>query len=253
MCLLLLLIPANFDHCGTAWCIKEAERFLVEHTSTPREESHYSDPSSLHCIAPGDLLPGKRAWDPSSRHGPSCAAPLVAVLLVTTTTSCKGAGGLDEQEASLFVDSSKSRQILQTLFGIFFEEINHAGAGGLWTELVSNRGFEALVNNTPTIEPWSIIGDESSLHVTADRVSCFTKNTVALRMEVLCDNCPPGGVGLYNPGFWGMNIEEGKTYNLVMYIRSSDSVDLTASLTCSKPSGVLQNLASASTQYTSFP
>jgi len=38
----------------------------------------------------------------------------------------------------------------------------------------------------------------------ADRVSCFTKNTVALRMEVLCDNCPPGGVGIYNPGFWGM-------------------------------------------------
>ena len=65
-------------------------------------------------------------------------------------------------------------------------------------------GFEALVNNTPTIEPWSIIGDESSLHVTADRVSCFTKNSVALRMEVLCDNCPPGGVGIYNPGFWGM-------------------------------------------------
>ncbi|KAG2622822.1 hypothetical protein PVAP13_3KG011300 [Panicum virgatum] len=145
---------------------------------------------------------------------------LVAVLLVTTTTSCKGAGGLDEQEASLFVDSSKSRQIPQTLFGIFFEEINHAGSGGLWAELVSNRGV----------------------------VSCFTKNTVALRMEVLCDNCPPGGVGIYNPGFWGMNIEEGKTYNLVMYIRSSDSVDLTASLTCSKPSGVLQNLASASTQ-----
>ena len=50
---------------------------------------------------------------------------LVAVLLVTTTTSCKGAGGLDEQEASLFVDSSKSRQIPQTLFGIFFEVTLH--------------------------------------------------------------------------------------------------------------------------------
>ncbi|XP_039823611.1 alpha-L-arabinofuranosidase 1-like isoform X4 [Panicum virgatum] len=61
----------------------------------------------------------------------------------------------------------------------------------------------------------------------ADRVSCFTKNTVALRME---------------------NIEEGKAYNLVMYIRSSDSVDLTASLTCSRPSSALQNLASAPIQ-----
>ncbi|KAG2614695.1 hypothetical protein PVAP13_3NG010800 [Panicum virgatum] len=174
---------------------------------------------------------------------------LVAVFLVTTTMSCKGAGGLDEQEASLFVDSSKSRQIPQTLFGIFFEEINHAGAGGLWAELVSNRGFEAVINNTPTIEPWSIIGDESSLHLTADRASCFTKNIVALRMEVLCDNCPPGGVGIYNPGFWGMNIEEGKTYNLVMYARSPDSMELIVSLTCSRPSGALKNLASASTRH----
>jgi hypothetical protein len=23
-------------------------------------------------------------------------------------------------------------------------------------------------------------------------------------MEVLCDECPAGGVGVYNPGFWGM-------------------------------------------------
>ncbi|GJN07087.1 hypothetical protein PR202_ga24880 [Eleusine coracana subsp. coracana] len=64
-------------------------------------------------------------------------------------------------------------------------------------------------------------------------------------MEVLCDKCPAGGVGIYNPGFWGMNIEEGKTYNLVMYVRSPESVELRASLTCSRPSGALQNLASA--------
>jgi len=28
------------------------------------------------------------------------------------------------------------------LYGIFFEEINHAGDGGLYAELVRNRGFE---------------------------------------------------------------------------------------------------------------
>ncbi|XP_052138152.1 alpha-L-arabinofuranosidase 1-like isoform X2 [Oryza glaberrima] len=64
-------------------------------------------------------------------------------------------------------------------------------------------------------------------------------------MEILCENCPAGGVGIYNPGFWGMNIEEGKTYNLVMYIRSLESVELTASLTCSDG---MQNLASVSIQ-----
>ena len=56
-----------------------------------------------------------------------------------------------------------------------------------------------------------------------------------------------------DPDIFFQNIEEGKTYNLVMYIRSSESVDLTASLTCSRPSGALQNLASAPIQYASFP
>jgi alpha-N-arabinofuranosidase len=100
--------------------------------------------------------------------------------------------------------------------------------------------FEAGAN-TSNIDPWSIIGDESSVHVTTDRSSCFSQNPVAVRIEVVCDDCPAGGVGIYNPGFWGMNVEERKTYNLVMHIRSLESVELTASLTCSNGS---QNLAS---------
>uniref|UniRef100_A0A0E0MC35 non-reducing end alpha-L-arabinofuranosidase n=1 Tax=Oryza punctata TaxID=4537 RepID=A0A0E0MC35_ORYPU len=137
------------------------------------------------------------------------------------------------QTALVEVDASWkfSRKIPDTLFGLFFEEINHAGAG-----------FEAGGPHTPSnIDPWSIIGDESSIYITTDRSSCFSQNSVALRMEILCENCPAGGVGIYNPGFWGMNIQEGKAYNLVMYIRSLESVELTASLTCSDG---LQNLAS---------
>jgi alpha-L-arabinofuranosidase len=68
-------------------------------------------------------------------------------------------------------------------------------------------GFEAGGPHTPSnIDPWSIIGDDSSIFVATDRTSCFTRNIVALRMEVLCDDCPVGGVGIYNPGFWGMVI-----------------------------------------------
>ncbi|GJM88103.1 hypothetical protein PR202_ga04129 [Eleusine coracana subsp. coracana] len=149
------------------------------------------------------------------------------------------------QIATLKVDASPqlARKIPETLFGIFFEEINHAGAGGIWAELVNNRGFEAGGPHTPSnIDPWSIIGDDSSIFVATDRTSCFTRNLVALRMEVLCDDCPAGGVGIYNPGFWGMNIEDGKTYNLVMYVKAPETTDLTVSLTSSDGQ---QNLASA--------
>ncbi|KAG2647698.1 hypothetical protein PVAP13_2KG569700 [Panicum virgatum] len=145
------------------------------------------------------------------------------------------------QTGQLTVDASlqNARKIPDKMFGIFFEEINHAGAGGLWAELVSNRGFEAGGPNTPSnIDPWLIIGDESSIIVGTDRTSCFAHNPIALRMEVLCDSkrtnaCPSGGVGVYNPGYWGMNIEKGKVYKVSMHIRSSDAVSLTVSLTSS--------------------
>nr|CAD1817335.1 unnamed protein product [Ananas comosus var. bracteatus] len=143
------------------------------------------------------------------------------------------------RSAVLLVDASpnSARQIPETLFGIFFEEINHAGAGGLWAELVSNRGFEAGGTNTPSnIDPWSIIGNETFVSVATERTSCFSRNIVALRMEVHCDNsgsivCPARGVGVYNPGFWGMNIEEGKSYKVVLHVKSTGSVNLTVSLT----------------------
>ncbi|XVF56344.1 hypothetical protein PTKIN_Ptkin06aG0112100 [Pterospermum kingtungense] len=143
------------------------------------------------------------------------------------------------QTAQLFIDAShgSGRPIPQTLFGIFFEEINHAGAGGLWAELVSNKGFEAGGYNTPSnIDPWSIIGDESSLIVSTDRSSCFERNKMALRMEVLCNSeganiCPSGGVGVYNPGFWGMNIEQGKSYKVVFHVRSTGSINISVSFT----------------------
>uniref|UniRef100_A0A0D9UZY0 non-reducing end alpha-L-arabinofuranosidase n=1 Tax=Leersia perrieri TaxID=77586 RepID=A0A0D9UZY0_9ORYZ len=172
-----------------------------------------------------------------------------SLLLFFFSCKCLSAELELAQKALIEVDASwnLSKKIPDTLFGLFFEEINHAGAGGIWAELVSNRGFEAGGPHIPSnIDPWSVIGDESSIYVTTDSSSCFSQNIVALRMEILCDNCPDSGVGIFNPGFWGMNIEEGKTYNLVMHIRSLESVELTASLTCSD--GV-QNLASVSIQY----
>lgn len=97
--------------------------------------------------------------------------------------------------------------------------------------------------------------------ITTDPTSCFKDNKVALKMDVLCDNCPGGGVGIFNPGFWGMvlkmtltiifsicidsllphclallsvvklqNIEKGKKYKLIFYATSTVSTSITASL-----------------------
>ncbi|KAI3868015.1 hypothetical protein MKX03_035231 [Papaver bracteatum] len=162
-------------------------------------------------------------------------------------------GETNAQPAHLIVNASQGgSKIPDTLFGIFFEEINHAGAGGLWAELVSNRGFEAGGQNIPSnIDPWSIIGDESSVIISTDRSSLFERNKIALRMDVLCENkgCPTGGVGIYNPGYWGMNIENGKSYKVIFYIKSLDSVDISVSLASTNGSQILatsNSLASSS-------
>ncbi|KAM0855836.1 hypothetical protein ACQ4PT_049514 [Festuca glaucescens] len=170
---------------------------------------------------------------------------LVVLCALCWTSSVRFVVG---QAGQLSVDASPqtARKIPDKMFGIFFEEINHAGAGGLWAELVSNRGFEAGGPNTPSnIDPWFIIGNESSIIVGTDRTSCFERNPVALQMEVLCDSkgtnvCPSGGVGVYNPGYWGMNIERRKSYKVSLHIRSSDAVSLSVSL---RSSDGLQKLA----------
>ncbi|KAF8043721.1 hypothetical protein BT93_A1898 [Corymbia citriodora subsp. variegata] len=170
------------------------------------------------------------------KEGPSSGLLLFLFIGLSSVWQCFARDVKAKPTILLLVNASMGRPIPETFFGIFFEEINHAGAGGLWAELVSNRGFEAGGPNTPSnIDPWSIIGDESSLVVSTDRSSCFERNKVALKMDVLCDSqgdnkCPDGGVGVYNSGFWGMNIEEGKTYKVVLYVRSSGSIHVSVSL-----------------------
>ncbi|KAE9608844.1 hypothetical protein Lal_00020107 [Lupinus albus] len=133
----------------------------------------------------------------------------------------------DNQTSTLVVNATSNlsaRQIPDNFFGVFLEEINHEVSGGLWAELVSNRGFEA-----GNIDPWTIIGDNSSISVSTDLASCFEKNKVALKLEVLCGDtkpCPNNGVGISNPGFWGMNIEEGKKYQIIFYVKALAKTDL---------------------------
>ncbi|URE38664.1 Alpha-L-arabinofuranosidase C-terminus family protein [Musa troglodytarum] len=165
---------------------------------------------------------------------------LCSIFLLFALPWCFAHGLEANQSALLTVDASpqSGQKVPDTLFGIFFELVAHVSIG-----------FEAGGPNTPSnIDPWSIIGQESFIYVSTDRTSCFPRNEVALRMEVLCDNtgsviCPSDGVGIYNPGYWGMNIEQGKTYKLILYVRSLDSINISVSLTSSDG---LQKLASGS-------
>lgn len=53
-------------------------------------------------------------------------------------------GGVTPEEELVINLQEKGAEVAPSMYGIFFEEINHAGDGGLYAELVKNRSFEEL-------------------------------------------------------------------------------------------------------------
>ena len=54
-------------------------------------------------------------------------------------------------QVTIHVDASNPGvKVSPNLYGIFFEDINHAADGGLYAELISNRSFEDDDKNIPT-------------------------------------------------------------------------------------------------------
>jgi alpha-L-arabinofuranosidase len=95
-------------------------------------------------------------------------------------------------------------------YGIFFEEINHAGDGGLYAELIRNRSLE---DNTTLPEYWTAIGNAALSLITANLLNDTQK-------QALHVNTPAAGGGVYNSGFWGMNFEAGNQYRLSFWVKT---------------------------------
>ena len=66
--------------------------------------------------------------------------------LLTATLLLSCASYVSAQSEPIRIDlGQKGAVVSPNLYGIFFEEISHAGDGGLYAELVQNRGFEEQV------------------------------------------------------------------------------------------------------------
>ena len=100
-------------------------------------------------------------------------------------------------------------------YGIFYEEINHAGDGGLYAELVRNRSFEEDMDKPMS---WSTVGN-AEMSLTADKML----NAVQLRS--LKVNMKSANTGVRNEGYWGINIVAGREYDLSFWLRAEDSYD----------------------------
>ncbi len=150
--------------------------------------------------------------------------------------------------------TAQTREVCPQMYGVFFEEISHAGDGGLYAELVQNRDMEASTipdgwrvdpnGNVTTpkgwrtrkwfktdLPGWSLVkeGDaEGAIQLDAD-APLNDRNPHSLRLSVtkLGTRC-----GVANSGYWGVNVQEGQWYDASFYARTAEgkSVGLVFSL-----------------------
>jgi alpha-L-arabinofuranosidase len=107
-------------------------------------------------------------------------------------------------------------RINSAMWGVFFEDINFGADGGLYAELVKNRGFEFPdpLMGWMKISPFKAKGD---LSVRTDD-PFDTGNPHYVRMH--SERTAPFGIS--NEGFRGMGVREGETYNFSAQVRGVD-------------------------------
>jgi len=177
-------------------------------------------------------------------------------ILINTMLWLSATAAIAQTEAINIDLSKKGAEVSPSLFGIFFEEINHAGDGGLYAELVQNRGFEehvlpssmtysngrAVAVDKPNYEHgtnrrwaigwnieqkkmlgWSVKG--ANCQVTSDVIEASAPlhaNTPNAMQLKITDASAGALVKLTNSGYWGMGLASGDKYDLRFYVKSAD-------------------------------
>jgi alpha-L-arabinofuranosidase len=124
------------------------------------------------------------------------------------------------------------------LYGIFFEEINRAGDGGIYAEMLRNRSFEEDANYPMA---WTATKATNTLDRT---VELNTNNPTSMKVVASAggkvSNCgfvaggpgwDPAGMQTYYASQPGqIAVEAGKVYDLSLYARAASPATLTASI-----------------------
>ncbi len=143
------------------------------------------------------------------------------------------------QAAELTVDMTQApRPVSPSLYGIFYEDINHAADGGLYAELIRNRSFEdALPPEHCTIKDgklctpagwsmdykidspipgWSLVRDAEGDGDMALDASKRLNDAQRAALKVTAKSAA-GRVGVANSGFWGIALKQGAGYHFSLF------------------------------------
>lgn len=131
---------------------------------------------------------------------------LTAILMIFAVSAYA-----QSQSNIMTVDTGKKGIPVQnTMYGLFFEDINFAADGGLYAEKVKNRSFEFDDN----FMGWDIFGN-----VSLQDDGPFENNPHYVRLGY--PGHPVFITGLENEGFFGIGVEEGKDYRFSVWARTA--------------------------------
>ncbi|GAA2859308.1 hypothetical protein GCM10010517_17840 [Streptosporangium fragile] len=157
------------------------------------------------------------------------------VLAVTATAPGEAARFRVERYAAddgtLKVDTrAAGTKVSENLYGVFYEDINHAADGGLYAELVENRSFEfdATDNRSYTgLTAWSKAerGGATGTIAVSGTEPLNENNRNHLAIEITSAGTgEAAGVGVRNDGFnRGIPLKKGKKYDFSFWARRTES------------------------------
>ena len=161
-----------------------------------------------------------------------------------------------QAQVTIDIDAQqRGPKVSPMLYGIFYEDINHAADGGLYAELIRNRSFEdgPHYGAPADMQGWSIYAASPSL-LTAKLIQPSKKtpllNSVqhnALELNVKASASMP--VCLVNEGYWGINAVQGRSYRLSFWARTLRYQGTVKATLCSKDGSQIY----AESEISSFP
>ncbi|MEV0242333.1 alpha-L-arabinofuranosidase C-terminal domain-containing protein [Streptomyces sp. NPDC050674] len=153
------------------------------------------------------------------RAGLATTALLTAIALVPAPAHAE-----DVTDYAITVDpSAQGAKIDDTMYGVFFEDINRAADGGLYAELVQNRSFEYSTADNGSYTPltaWTVGGTAEVVN-DSGRLNERNRNYLSLA----------AGSSVTNAGYnTGIRVEQGKRYDVSVWARAESGSTLTVSL-----------------------
>jgi len=172
---------------------------------------------------------------------------IITTLSLTLLLSCITSSLKAEEQITVDL-AKRGAEVRSTMYGIFIEDINRAGDGGLYAEMVQNRSFEdTALPDGYTVNGDRLVSPPTFNHVTGQTVMVENRWTTEaipgwtiLRggTASVCDSTPyfqssphylelkaDGDVVLRNNGYGGYCIREGEVYRLRVIARTDKTWD----------------------------